>query len=131
MKFVHSEATLSQVHSNIWMMTDLLPDGARASRVLLTANGRAAADQSHRDANRNVGRIIVSTTQYNERSRETRGGAGKVWRGSGGRSERHLETRGGVVRSLSTSSEGARFVTKHSYKMREKNGKNFSIGGNE
>lgn len=34
MKLVHSAATLSHVHSNIWIMTVLLVEGARTSRVL-------------------------------------------------------------------------------------------------
>lgn len=33
MKLVHSAATLSHVHSNIWMMTDLAPDGALSASV--------------------------------------------------------------------------------------------------
>lgn len=48
MKLVHSEATLSQVHSNIWMMTFLLLDGALVRKECASApaskgGGRASA----------------------------------------------------------------------------------------
>lgn len=60
MKLVHSEAMLSQVHSNIWIITVLFPDGARACRPLLETNGRATADQSHNEAKSSAGAIMVS-----------------------------------------------------------------------
>lgn len=42
MKLVHSAATLAQDHSNIWMMTVLVPEGARASCVAFVTKAGAA-----------------------------------------------------------------------------------------